>query len=96
MITKRVKCYNFEFISTCYACPEQYDVFLEGKIVGYVRLRWGMLRCNYPDVGGEEVYKHVFDEDYLGCFNSDEDRNFHLEMIAQTLYNKLNESETAR
>lgn len=26
---------------TCGACPEQYDVYLNGKIVGYFRLRHG-------------------------------------------------------
>ena len=31
-------------IQTCGACPEQYDVFLGDKQIGYVRLRGGALR----------------------------------------------------
>lgn len=44
----RVSTYNFEFSGTCLACPEQYDVRLEGKQVGYVRLRWGALILYVP------------------------------------------------
>lgn len=29
------------FEQTCYACPEQYDVYKDDAIAGYVRLRWG-------------------------------------------------------
>ena len=94
MVTKYVKTFPFEFALTCQACPEQYDVFLEGKQVGYVRLRWGVLRCGYPDVVGEIVYYHEFDDGLQGCFDGDEDRNFHLAEIAKALYNRINESET--
>ena len=42
---------------TCGACPEQYDVFTEsGEQVGYLRLRHGTFRADYPDCGGETVY----------------------------------------
>jgi hypothetical protein len=30
-----------DLLLTCYACPEQYDVFLEGTQIGYLRLRHG-------------------------------------------------------
>ena len=33
---------------TCFACPEQYDVFLDGEQVGYLRLKHGVFRCDYP------------------------------------------------
>ena len=42
---------------TCGACPEQYDVFFEGKQIGYLRLRHGIFRADYPDCGGRTVYK---------------------------------------
>lgn len=45
-----------ELVQTCYACPEQYDVFLEGKQIGYLRLRHGYFRADYPDHTGETVY----------------------------------------
>lgn len=96
MITIRINTHNFEFHETCGACPEQYDVYLEGDQVGYVRLRWGTLRCDYPDVGGEMIYEHDFDEAYAGCFYSDDQRDYHLDLIAKALYNRIYESETVR
>lgn len=98
-IVIRYKAANFEFVCTCGACPEQYDVFLEGKQVGYVRLRWASLSCYYPDYGGETIY--TFDWQgtegdlggYKGCFNSTDERKHHLELIAQALYNKIFNAE---
>lgn len=37
------------------ACPEQYDAFIGEQRVGYVRLRHGTLRVDYPECGGERV-----------------------------------------
>lgn len=46
-----MKIKGLQFIQTCGACPEQYDVLdKSGNTVGYVRLRWGGLTCEYPDV----------------------------------------------
>lgn len=54
----------------CGACPEAYNVFdVEGKQVGYLRLRHGWFRADYPEANGEIVYESnprgdgVFDED---------------------------------
>jgi len=48
---------GLKLVLTCPACPEQYDVFDEsGRQVGYLRLRHGFFRADYPDVGGETVY----------------------------------------
>jgi hypothetical protein len=45
---------------TCMACPEQYDVFDEsGNEVGYIRLRHGYLRVDYPGFGGETIYSSL-------------------------------------
>ena len=79
------------FLCTCGACPEQYDVYKGDKLVGYVRLRWGFLRCDYPDVGGETIYEHCFEEDngFKGCFDSDEERDFHLTEISKALTGRL-------
>ena len=41
---------------TCDAFPEQYDAFLEGEQVGYLRLRHGHFSVRYPDARGEEIY----------------------------------------
>lgn len=45
-----------KLVLTCLACPEQYDVYFENKQIGYLRLRHGNFRAEYPDVGGTSVY----------------------------------------
>ena len=47
--------FGCELFRTCFACPEQYDVFYEGKQIGYLRLRHGNFTVEYPDVGGKLV-----------------------------------------
>lgn len=85
---------GLDFRETCGACPEQYDVCDPfGKQVGYVRLRWGHLYAEYPDVGGELVYEFSWDDGWLGSFPSDEDRQFHLEQIANALQRKINQDK---
>lgn len=41
---------------TCGACPEQYNVYLDGLQIGYLRLRHGNFRADYKYCGGETVY----------------------------------------
>lgn len=72
---------------TCYACPEQYDVFLDGKQVGYLRLRHGYFRCDYPNCGGEILYHTYCDSD--GIF-SDEERNEYIPKALHAIADKLN------
>ena len=55
---------------TCFACPEQYDVYLDKKQVGYLRLRNGHFRCDYPECGGKTLL-HAYTEGD-GMFDSDE------------------------
>lgn len=57
-------------ILTCHACPEQYDVFVDDRRVGYLRLRNGEFRADYPDCGGETVYEAAPQGD--GIFEADE------------------------
>ena len=79
------------FDCTCGACPEQYDVYdSEGKQVAYVRLRWGILHCNYPDVDGERIYITDIGDGFTGCFESDEQRIKHLNNIADKILEKMN------
>ncbi len=47
---------EIKLVETCWACPEQYDAFLNGKQVGYLRLRHGQFTVECPDVEDELVY----------------------------------------
>jgi ribosomal protein S27E len=78
---------GLKFVQTCFACPEQYDVFDSKQTkVGYVRLRWGNLTVECPDCGGELVYEHYFENDsFKGCFDSTEERQKYLELIADCI-----------
>lgn len=62
-------------VKTCFACPEQYDVFDGSKQVGYLRLRHGHFTADYPDSGGRLVYEADTNGD--GMFDFDE-RDYHL------------------
>lgn len=81
-----MKIKGLDFDLTCGACPEQYDVYDgDGKQVGYVRLRWGVLRCEYPDVFGEEIYTASIGDGWTGTFESVEQRMEHLNNIADKI-----------
>lgn len=67
-------------------CPEQYDVWdSNDNLIGYVRLRWGRLTCVCPDVGGECVYKTGIGDGWTGCFESEEQRMYHLDIISDKI-----------
>lgn len=55
---------------TCWACPAQWDAYYNGKIVGYIRLRYGCMTVECPDVGGELVYSMHSDDGLQGMFHS--------------------------
>lgn len=67
---------GYRLVCTCSVCPEQYDVYIGMEQVGYLRLRHGHFRADYPDVGGHEVYSADTVGD--GCFDSAEERATHL------------------
>lgn len=49
--------HGYKFRLTCFACPEQYDVYDQsGNQVGYLRLRHGNFTVTCPDYGGDLVY----------------------------------------
>lgn len=85
---------RLNFVKTCNACPEQYDVYdKDHNIVGYVRLRWGVLSCEYPDVNGEVIYHTDIGDGLTGCFEKQEDRDYHLNAIAIRILDKIKQSE---
>lgn len=61
---------KIELVQTCNACPEQYDAFIDGKQVGYLRVRWGWFTVYYPDSAGEILYETEIKGD--GLFDWDE------------------------
>lgn len=80
---------KFELEQTCAACPEQYDVFRGARQVGYIRLRSGYLYLSYPDVYGDTVYEHTFEDRLKGCFDSEEERDIYLKKCLEALKNKI-------
>lgn len=90
---------KLEFEQNCFACPEQYDVYVvdysevdtvSRKTVGYIRLRWGSLRAYYPDYeNGELIYSHDFHEECKGCFSSEDQRAYYLNKIEEIIKEKL-------
>lgn len=74
---------KFYFLNTCYACPEQYDVYREnGEICGYIRLRWGTITAEYPNIDGKCIYEHCFNDDFKGNFEDEAERSEYLGEIA--------------
>lgn len=80
---------GLSFIKTCSACPEQYDVEYDGKQVGYIRLRYGGLTVEYPDVGGEIIYEASIGDGWTGEFESEEQRQYHINNIADIILEKI-------
>ena len=80
---------GLEFYQTCFACPEQYDVFYNESQVGYIRLRWGHLTVEYPDVGDELIYEAAIGNEWNGEFESEKQRQHHLNIIADIILDKI-------
>lgn len=58
---------------TCFACPEQYDVWKDGRVVGYMRLRHGWFYTAF-DAGEEPIYEAEPESD--GMFEAGERDGF--------------------
>lgn len=76
---------GYELVNTCYACPEQYDVFKNGKKVGYLRLRGGSFSVSAPECGAGIIYRASPKGD--GCFEDDE-RKFYLTKAIEVIANQ--------
>lgn len=84
---------KFYFVNTCYACPEQYDVYRDnGQICAYVRLRWGNLYAEYPSIDGEVIYNTHFSDNSKGNFDNDNERNHYLKEISEAIKDKIVEN----
>ena len=79
------------FHMTCVCSPEQYDVYdKNNNIVGYIRLRWGRLTCDYPNAQGEEIYNTYIGDEWTGMFEDGAERNEQLSIIANKILEKIN------
>jgi len=81
---------ELEFKQTCAICPEQYDVFYNEKMVAYIRLRWGRLTVECPDIRGKLVFHHQFKDGWKGGFDSEEERKDYLEIIKKVIESHIN------
>ena len=81
---------------TCECCPEQYWAHSGVKTIGYIRLRWGHLTCDYLPGGKAKlsdddirVLDHQFqereDDEYKGSFDTDEERKEWLDKCKDAL-----------
>ncbi len=70
LIYRMYKNAGYELKCTCTACPEQYDVFKDGRQVAYMRMRHGWFRVAVPDVTGDTIYSAEPEGD--GCFKAHE------------------------
>jgi len=77
VVNIRNRVYKLEL--TCFMCPEQWDVFSNFfDKVGYIRLRHGEFRVDYPDCGGKTLIAECVDEHGDGAFDNEEIRNVYL------------------
>ncbi len=70
MFETKPRAKDIELVQTCGACPEQYDAFYNGKMVGYLRLRHGYFTVDADRPWGAELYSARPQGD--GCFEWDE------------------------
>lgn len=85
-------------VKTCSACPQQYDAFIKDvfaadglKQVGYLRLRHGYFRVEYPFCGGKIIFEDNPDGD--GCFTDREEEDY-LEKAKLAIVDKINEEQS--
>ena len=84
---------TYRFERTCYACPEQYDVFNErDEQVAYFRLRHGTFSVECPDVGGVTVYKAHPEGD--GIF-LDEERTHYMNRAIMAVHKHYHSNENS-
>ena len=77
---------KIKLVLTCGACPEQYDAYIDDKQVGYLRLRHGHFRVDYPTCGGETIYEaHPLGD---GDFEAGE-RDYYLRFAVDAILRRL-------
>lgn len=73
---------DIKLVKTCGSYPEQYDAFLDGVQVGYLRLRHGAFTVSCPDAGDKIIFSAEPEGD--GEFQEFE-RDFYLGVAKQAI-----------
>ena len=78
---------------TCAACPEQADIYLSDMKtqIGYTRLRFGRFTADYPDCMKKRVYEYRFDDEWMGCFENEEQAAPFYKKALQAIVDAYNE-----
>lgn len=85
---------------TCECCPEQYWAYKGSHIIGYIRLRWGRLTCDYLPNGRlthndirvlNKAFNERANDKYKGSFDTEEEREYWLSKCKEALLNKYKE-----
>ena len=84
---------TYRLIQTSIAAPEQYDVFLNGLEVGYIRLRHGKLRADYTAGATETVYAYADPQGSDDFFEDARERYLTQAVSAIHLKHHVNKSE---
>lgn len=81
---------DINLVMTCGACPEQYDAYLNGEKVGYLRLRHGLFAVWNADQS--ERLWHTSDIKGDGIFADDEERDPILKKARKKIWRYLQQS----
>lgn len=76
---------GLEFKQVNAISPESYDIFKGDRQIGYVQLRWGVLKCLTLKYKGRLIYEHVFQDKTDGQFSTEEQRSKYLGIVADKL-----------
>lgn len=71
--------------------PEEYKIIDEenNNMLAYIRLRWGILTCHYPNKSGERIYAYNFFDVCKGEFENELERQKYLTQIADKVKKAL-------
>ncbi|ENW41096.1 MULTISPECIES: hypothetical protein [Acinetobacter] len=82
---------EIELVKTCDESPEQYIAVFQGQQIGYLRLRHGEFRVDYPDCGDETIY---YSQEMLGDGKfEDSEREHFLLKAKEAIVKKFNGAE---
>ena len=77
---------EINLVRTSFACPQQYKAYMGQTQVGYLRLRHGYFRVDYPICGGQTIFEANTIGD--GVFDRSEEANM-LETAKQAIREKI-------